>query len=82
MPIQGRIDGRSMNEVTGQGRPLTGPMHVNGEQWPGVFIRGDEALSYARDLRMMADAGFIDPKYVEPGSRLGGLISLLESCRQ
>lgn len=70
-----------MNEVIGEGRYSTGPMHISNEVWPGVYIRGDEALSYADDLRKMAANGLIDPKYVAPGSLLGGLIATLESCR-
>ena len=35
-------------------RPETGPMQF-GEDWPGVFIRGDNAMAYALNLRQIAD---------------------------
>ena len=33
-----------------EGRPETGPMKF-GNDWPGVFIRGDNALHFAMTLR-------------------------------
>lgn len=36
-------------------RTETGPLRI-GEDWPGYFMRGDEALGLASQLRSMADA--------------------------
>jgi hypothetical protein len=46
-----------------------------GNDWPGVFIRGDEALEYAKWLRKLV--------VVEefPDGLYAGLARLLESCR-
>lgn len=46
-----------------------------GNDWPGVFIRGDDALSYAFALRR---AG---PQIDEGCARLVELADLLASCR-
>lgn len=64
-----------------QERPETGPMQF-GEDWPGVFIRGDNALVYAAHLRNIIE--FLDE--VEEGdifmiSCLKGLVETLESCK-
>jgi len=61
-------------------RPGTGPMQF-GDDWPGVFIRGDDALGYALALR-----GAVE-RLVEADSpsvnvaRLADLVELLRSCR-
>lgn len=36
-------------------RPETGPMQF-GDDWPGVFIRGDNAFHFAMELRAAMDA--------------------------
>lgn len=62
-------------------RPETGPMQF-GEDWPGVFIRGDHAMHYASHLRMLLD-GTIKPEEVKNFSNavgLHGLLDLLTSC--
>lgn len=61
------------------GRVETGPVRV-GDDWPGVFIRGDEALAYADDLEHVRRVG-LEPGFLESGSRLGALIKLLRSCK-
>jgi hypothetical protein len=48
-----------MSEVTKlpalpNGRPETGPMQF-GDDWPGIFIRGDNALHYAMVLRQVIE---------------------------
>lgn len=64
-------------------RPETGPMRF-GDDWTGVFIRGDNAAYYAQNLRMLLEliekpldnvntAGFA--KFV-----VKGLVSDLEGC--
>lgn len=43
------------------GRPETGPMQF-GDDWPGIFIRGDNALFFARQLGAVAIALSVLPK--------------------
>jgi hypothetical protein len=50
----------------------TGPLKI-GDDWPGVFIRGDEALGYVSAIR----AGLSPAK----GSALDSLLTLLASCK-
>lgn len=49
-----------------------------GEDWPGVFIRGDNALYYAMSLRQVLDS--LDPEHALAGVVLKGLADLLSSC--
>jgi hypothetical protein len=59
-------------------RPECGSMAF-GEDWPGIFIRGDSAAYYALLLRKLLD----DPDSLEPileKAQLNGLVSLLEGC--
>jgi hypothetical protein len=66
-------------------RVQTGKMQFE-DDWPGVFIRGDDALGYAAVIRrLFAVSG---PLYDESNhemfecrSRLAELAGLLESCR-
>jgi hypothetical protein len=60
-------------EATPAQRPETGPMAF-GSDWPGVFIRGDNALAYTLALQ---DALNHDPDNPE----LRSLLSLLSSCQ-
>lgn len=57
------------------GRPETGPMQF-GDDWPGVFIRGDNAAYYARTLaRVLAgEAGPLEHAIAR------GLVELLSGC--
>jgi hypothetical protein len=61
-------------------RPGTGPMQF-GDDWPGVFIRGDDALGYALALRRAVErlAG-VECSSVDV-ARLADMIELLGSCR-
>ena len=52
-----------------------------GEDWPGVFIRGDEALALAQMLSLLPELG-LSKKYTDDGSMIGGLIQTLRSCRK
>ena len=63
-------------------RMETGPLQL-GDDWPGYFIRGDEALGEASSMKVLADA-------IERGDAaviksaptyLRNLASNLESCR-
>jgi hypothetical protein len=63
----------------------TGVMKLD---WPGIFIRGDDALAYARRLRGLlakaeerAGAGEMPDEEASAWSRLSSLAELLESCR-
>lgn len=59
-------------------RPETGPMQF-GADWPGVFIRGDNAFHYAWALQKILDAldSSANPINV---SVARGLVELLRSC--
>ncbi len=58
-------------------RPETGPMQFPGD-WPGLFIRGDQAFAYAAALEtVLPDAAKAHPIYA---AFLHGLIQDLRSC--
>jgi len=61
-------------------RRNTGPQQTD-SGWPGVFIRGDEAMNYASVLAQLPKFG-LPKKFVAPGSAIGGLIAALNSCRK
>jgi hypothetical protein len=62
-------------------RVETGRMQF-ADDWPGVFIRGDDALGFARSLRLLADrVKSIEPEELSAWSRVTELAALLESCR-
>lgn len=54
-------------------RPETGVMQF-GDDWPGVFIRGDNAMMFSADLRMFVESGGQYPNIVSD------LTELLASC--
>jgi hypothetical protein len=56
-------------------RPETGPMEFQ-EDWPGVFIRGDEAMGMAMYLEMKLN-GVESPIY---DACLRGLVATLRGC--
>lgn len=60
------------------GRPETGAMQF-GDDWPGVFIRGDNAVHFAMHLQS-AIADLPDSKWIEK-SVLTGLANTLASSR-
>jgi hypothetical protein len=57
-------------------RPETGPMQF-GNDWCGVFLRGDNALYYALVLEMLTAHLLVDPV---SGLVIRGLIDDLKSC--
>lgn len=60
-------------------RPETGPMKFAlsaGDDWPGIFIRGDNAYGYAMVLRAVMDSSNIPPM---ERLELLSLLQLLES---
>ena len=60
------------------GRPETGPMQF-GDDWPGVFIRGDNALlGYLPAVRVAIEA--LPPERWMEKAQLQGLSDLLGSC--
>jgi hypothetical protein len=65
-------------------RMQTGKMEFQND-WPGVFIRGDEALSYAAAIRRLLAAGapcdLSDEWLRDSRHCLSELAALLESCR-
>src|SRR5262245_19118359 len=65
----------------------TGPLQLDGD-WPGVFIRGDDALSFARTIRALhlaanarAKEGAMPHDEVVQWGRLEELMDILNSCR-
>lgn len=69
-------------EHTGD-RIETGPTQI-GDDWPGVFIRGDNAVAFATILEMFLDdmkdsAPANDTAYINR-SVVQGLANLLRSC--
>ena len=73
-------------------RTATGPLKF-GDDWPGVFIRGDEALGYAGTLRRLlaaAESRFTElaqdttelaQDEISAWMRVREFAALLESCR-
>ncbi len=59
----------------GMTRPETGPMQF-GDDWPGVFIRGDNAAYYARAIDILLWGDKVDPVAL---AALGGLNETLKS---
>jgi hypothetical protein len=61
-----------------EGRPRTGVMQFD-DDWPGVFIRGDDAMIYSitlgRALERLADDAWLE------AASLVDLVDLLGSCR-
>ena len=53
-----------------------------GDDWPGVFFRGDTAMGYASQLQRVIDAlGYLkDPELRIALAVVHGLMSELESC--
>jgi hypothetical protein len=67
---------RTLINAINQTRPETGPMQF-GSDWPGIFIRGDNAGGYAQCLRnlLLGSADALDKIQVQ------GLVFLLSSCQ-
>jgi hypothetical protein len=67
---------------------ISGVMRI-GDQWPGVFIQGKDALSYALHLRALihkanahAESGNpVDDAEMRSWARMIQLADLLETCR-
>jgi hypothetical protein len=65
----------------------TGILKPEGD-WNGIFIRGDDALMYARRLQVLFDAfearagsNDISPEEIAAWAKLTELADLLQSCR-
>jgi len=56
-------------------RPETGVMQFEGD-WPGVFIRSDNAFMYAHHLELLNTGAYI----AVSRKVIDGLIALLRSC--
>jgi hypothetical protein len=53
-----------------------------GDDWPGVFIRGDDALGYASTLRRTVERLVeVDSSSVDVARLADLLVELLGSCR-
>jgi len=69
-----------MDQDANYPRIETGPLQIE-DDWPGVFIRGDNALHHAMTLKSVLTAinnGFAPPP-IELAT-LRGLVALLQSC--
>lgn len=64
-----------MKHIESSERISTGAVKF-GEDWPGVFISGDEALSFANVLEMLCNSYDFSPE----DSVIGTKIKLLRSC--
>jgi hypothetical protein len=64
-------------------RVETGRMQLEGDRWPGVFLRGKDALAYAGVIRRLIGLVGKDlgPDAARDWHRLSELAELLESCR-
>lgn len=70
------------------GKFISGVMRI-GDQWPGVFIQGKDALSFAHHLRSLIhkanahaeNGNAIDDADMRSWSRMIQLADLLETCR-
>jgi len=60
----------------GSGKVPTGPMRFRGD-WPGIFVRGDEALGMARILHVIVATPGLAPHFV---IFLKEIAELLASC--
>ena len=60
-------------------RPETGPMQF-GDDWPGVFIRGDNALFFAMAVRRVAETIDKSGSLWMDRAVLEGLADTLSSC--
>ena len=61
-------------------RVETGPTQF-GEDWPGLFIRGDEALGLAKLIEKLQFDGTSLPCGGANGALLNRIADLLKSCR-
>jgi len=72
-----------LDKVNGFGaRVETGPLQIN-DDWPGVFIRGDNALYYAMQLETLLKEADIDEDDIHLDMTrcvLEGLLDDLKSC--
>lgn len=59
-------------------RPETGPMQFDND-WPGVFIRGDNAMHFAMNLKALLQSG-VSAELWPAEAILTGLVNLLVSC--
>lgn len=61
-------------------RAETGPIQF-GADWPGIFMRGDNAMYYAQQIKIIlhyADKGQVPPPYML--SNLRGIYETMMSC--
>jgi hypothetical protein len=61
-------------------RVETGPVRF-GEDWPGLFIRGDNAMNFAYHLETLLDEAEGVEHIALSMAVLRGLLSDLQSCR-
>ena len=64
---------------TGSKRPETGPMRF-GDDWCGVFVRGDAAVLYAELAKVLIE--FLSDGNNPANRHLLGLQKLMDSCNQ
>lgn len=67
--------------VSSIARVETGPKQFGGD-WPGVFIRGDDALCFAASIRRLLKSKELDEAFImENADCLGSLNELSELLR-
>jgi hypothetical protein len=83
LPQQVRTKMSKLQKLT---RLETGPIQL-GDDWPGVVIRGDDAIGYTTALRRVVhriaeiDDASLDDASLDDAVKLAELADLLESCR-
>lgn len=66
--------------LPGADRRIETGVVVFGEDWPGLFFRGDDALHFASAVRAAAQTMSQDPDKAIQAMVLNGLANTLESC--
>lgn len=61
-------------------RVETGPIQF-GDDWPGLFVRGDEALGLANEIEALQLDGTSLPAGGAIGAVLNRVVDLLQSCK-
>jgi hypothetical protein len=77
----GSAEQESPRKIQSQDRRVETGVVQFGDDWPGVFIRGDCAFGYAMYLRfLLKNTTAHDDSDIIATAGVQGLLSLLESC--
>ena len=69
---------QQLPKIANGGRAETAAMQF-GDDWPGVFIRGDNACWYAQQLSLLLKSN--NEPHPITRETLWGLVKILESCK-